>query len=314
VKTLFYGTPETAVPFLRLLSERTEVAGVVSQPDKPAGRGLATEAAPVKRFALEKGLKLFQPGKPSEIAAELRALSPDLGVAVAYGRILKPDVLAVPRLGTLNVHFSLLPKFRGAAPVQWSLARGETRTGVTLFWLDEGMDTGPILLQKATDVGPDEAAPELLARLTALGVDLLKTALDDLSAGKIARKPQEGPSSLAPLIKREDAELRLDRPAKELHDRVRGMRLWPRAYLELETGRLLVLKTSLAPETPSDRAPGTIVSVDRSRGILVQCGSRSCLWLSDVQPEGKKPTPAAEFLNGLRLGAGGVLPVRRKES
>ena len=314
MKTLFYGTPETAVAFLRLLSERISVMGVVSQPDKPAGRGLSTEATPVKRFAIEKGLKVFQPGKPSEIAAELKALSPDLGVAVAYGRILKPDVLSVPRLGTLNVHFSLLPKFRGAAPVQWSLVRGETRTGITLFWLDEGMDTGPIFLQKETEVGPDEAAPELLARLTALGVDLLKAALAELEAGKAVFKPQEGQSSLAPLIKREDAEIRLDRPAREIHDLVRGMRLWPRAFLELESGRLLVLKTSLAPETPSKGTPGTIVSVDRSRGILIQCGSSSCLWLSDVQPEGKKPTPAAEFLNGLRLGAGGVLPVRRKES
>ena len=311
MKTIFLGTPETAVPFLDELSRRTEVVAVVTQPDKPAGRGLGTEPTPVKRFSLERGLTVFQPKKPSEIVAALKALAPDLAVAVAYGRLLKADALAVPKLGTLNVHFSLLPKYRGAAPVQWSLVFGEKRTGVTLFWLDEGMDTGPILLQRETEVDPHEDAPALLGRLTGLGVGALADALAEIAAGRAARLPQQGEPSAAPLITREDAWIDLDRPAQEIHNLVRGMRIWPRAYLDLREGaRLLVLKTVLSEERASGGLPGKIVSVDRSRGFLVQCSSSSCLWFVDVQPEGKKPIRAADFLNGLRLGAGDFLPLQ----
>ncbi|HEX4046193.1 MAG TPA: methionyl-tRNA formyltransferase [Elusimicrobiota bacterium] len=311
LKTIFFGTPETAVPFLRLLAKRTEVLAVVSQPDRPAGRGLAVAPTPVKAATLELGLKVLQPSKPSEIAAELKALGADLAVVVAYGRILKADALAATRLGFMNAHFSLLPRYRGAAPVQWALARGEKTTGVSLFWLDEGMDTGPVQAALETTVGADEDAGELLARLTALGVDLLDAALKDLEAGKIARSPQEGPATLAPLIKREDARIDLSRPAHEIHDQVRGFRLWPRAYLE-KTGvpRLLVLKTSLAAaaDPVGKGLPGRILAVDRDRGILVQCGSGSRLWVLDVQPEGKKTVNAADFANGHRLAAGGFLP------
>lgn len=310
LKTIFFGTPETAVPFLRTLAGRTEVLAVVSQPDKPSGRGLAVAPTPVKIAAQELGLRVLQPAKPSEIAAELKALAPDLAVVVAYGRLLRRDVLDVPRLGTMNVHFSLLPRFRGAAPVQWSLVRGEKKTGVTLFWLDEGMDTGPIQSLLETEIGPDEDAGALLARLTGLGVDLLDTTLTDIESGRVVRSPQQGAPTQAPLIKREDARLDLSRPAQELHDLVRGFRLWPRAYLENRDGRLLVMKTALAgPGDPSGAGrPGTILSVERGRGILVQCGSCSRLWFLEVQPEGKRRSNAADFANGLRLAVGGLLP------
>lgn len=311
MRTVFFGTPETAVPFLRLLAARTEVVAVVSQPDRPAGRGLETAPTPVKAAALELGHKVLQPAKPSEIAAELKALGADFGVVVAYGRILKSDVLSATRLGLLNAHFSLLPKYRGAAPVQWSLVRGETRTGVTLFWLDEGMDTGPIQSVVETNIPPDENAPALLGRLTGLGVELLDSVLTDLAAGNIVRRPQEGVPSSAPLIKREDARLSLDRPAGELHDLVRGFRSWPRAWLELSSGKVLVLKTRVAEPTdpPPSGTPGRVLSVGRNKGILVECSSRSRLWFLEVQPEGKKPLNAAEFANGLRLAVGGVLPL-----
>ena len=312
MKTVFFGTPETAVPFLRKLAQRSDVRAVVSQPDKPSGRGLAVSPTPVKAAALELGLQVFQPARPSEIAAELKALAPDLAVVVAYGRLLKRDVLEVPRLGTMNVHFSLLPQYRGAAPVQWSLARGEARTGVTLFWLDEGMDTGPIQSALETEIGLEEDASSLLSRLTGLGVELLDKTLAELQAGKIVRRSQEGAASLAPLIRREDARLDLARPAKELHDLVRGFRLWPRAYLADRAGggRLLVLKTALARAHDPVGAgrPGRILGVERGRGILVECGSCSRLWFLDVQPEGKKALNAADFANGLRLAAGGFLP------
>jgi methionyl-tRNA formyltransferase len=313
-KTIFFGTPETAVPFLKLLASKTEVAAVVSQPDRPSGRGLEVSPTPVKAAALELGLKVLQPVKPSEIAAELKALGADFGVVVAYGRILKPDVLTSTKLGLLNAHFSLLPKYRGAAPVQWSLVRGETKTGVSLFWLDEGMDTGPVQAMLETGIHDDEDAPALLARLTELGAGLLEAVLKDLAAGKIARTPQEGAPTMAPLIKREDAKVDLGRPAAELHNLVRGFRSWPRAWLELANGKVLVLKTALAEDAdpPSMGAPGRILSVGRNRGILVECGTRSRLWFLDVQPEGKKPLNAAEFANGLRLAAGGFLPLNEK--
>lgn len=314
MKTIFFGTPETAVPFLRLLAAKTEVLAVVSQPDKPAGRGLEIASTPVKAAALELGLKVLQPVKPSEIATQLKALGADFGVVVAYGRLLKTDALSSTRLGLLNAHFSLLPQYRGAAPVQWSLVKGETKTGVSLFWLDEGMDTGPIQAVLETGIHADEDAPALLSRLTALGVDLFDSVLADLAAGRVVRRPQEGSPSAAPLIKREDALLDLARPAEELHNQVRGFRSWPRAWLQLASGKVLVLKTGLeeSPEPPCTGTPGRILSVGRNKGILVECGSRSRLWFLEVQPEGKKPLNASEFANGLRLAAGGLLSLSGK--
>ncbi|OGR49535.1 MAG: methionyl-tRNA formyltransferase [Elusimicrobia bacterium GWC2_65_9] len=310
MKTIFFGTPETAVAFLRRLAARSEVLAVVSQPDRPAGRGLGVQPTPVKAAALELGLKTFQPARPSEVAEGLKALAPDLAVVVAYGRLLRRDVLDAPKLGTLNAHFSLLPAYRGAAPVQWSLVRGERRTGVTLFWLDEGMDTGPIQSVIETDIKDDEDAPSLLARLTELGVDLLDRTLADLEAGRIVRRPQEGTASLAPLIKREDALIDLSKPASEIHALVRGFRLWPRAALEKGGPRVLVLKTALPDlgDPPGTGRPGRVLSVERGRGILVECGSRSRLWVLAVQPEGKKTLNAADFANGLRVAEGDFLP------
>ncbi|MFI5349165.1 MAG: methionyl-tRNA formyltransferase [Elusimicrobiota bacterium] len=311
LKTIFFGTPESAVPFLRLLAQRTEILAVVSQPDRPAGRGLGVAPTPVKAAALELGLQVLQPAKPSDIAAELKALGADLAVVVAYGRILKSDALAATRLGFMNAHFSLLPRYRGAAPVQWALVRGEKKTGVSLFWLDEGMDTGPVQAMRETEIGPDEDASELLSRLTGLGVEMLGAELESLAAGNVSRLPQSGEPTLAPLIKREDAKIDLARPAQEIHDLVRGFRQWPRAFLEKNGApRLLVLKTALAgPADPIGQGrPGRILAVDRNRGILVQCSSSSRLWFLVVQPEGKKTLNAADFANGLRLAAGGFLP------
>lgn len=311
MKTMFFGTPETAVPFLRALAANTDVLAVVSQPDKPSGRGMEVAPTPVKAAALALGLKVLQPAKPADIEAELKALGADFALVVAYGRILKTGVLSSTKLGFLNAHFSLLPKYRGAAPVQWALVKGETKTGVSLFWLDEGMDTGPLQSMTETAVGPDEDAPALLARLTALGVKQFEATLSDLAAGRVVREPQKGAATMAPLIKRDDALIDLGRDASEIHNLVRGFRSWPRARLELSSGPLLVLKTALpGPSDPSGKgAPGTVLAVERGRGILVQCSSCSRLWFLEVQPEGKKPLHAAEFANGLRLAVGGLLPL-----
>lgn len=309
MRLIFFGTPETAVPFLSEVACSHEVAAVVSQPDKPSGRGLATAPSPVKARALELGLKVFQPDRPSEAVPELRALAPDLAVVVAYGRILKNDVLSIPRLGTINVHFSLLPKYRGAAPVQWSLVNGERISGVTIFWLDAGMDTGPVQSARETEVGPDEDAASLLRRLTELGVSALRESLTEIAGGTIRREPQLGDASLAPLLKKEDGRLSLAREASTIHDRVRGLSLWPKAYFGLlgSARRVIVLRTAREQGT-SGSPPGTILAVDRTRGILVQCAGGSRLWLVLVQPDGKKPIPAADFLNGLRLGPGDLFP------
>ncbi len=305
LRTVFFGTPETAVPFLRLLASKTDVVSVVSQPDRPSGRGMTVSPTPVKAEAQKLGLTVLQPAKPSEIAEQLKALRPDLAVVVAYGRLLRADVLSIPRLGCLNAHFSLLPKYRGAAPVQWSLVHGETKTGVTLFWLDEGMDTGHIQAAAPADIGPDEDAPALLARLTALGVELLERELGELAAGRVTRTPQKGEASMAPLIERENARIDLTKDASTIHNLVRGFRSWPRAAL----GTLQVLKTALpGPSDPLGKGvPGTVLSIERERGVLVECGSRSRLWFLEVQSEGKKPLAAVDFANGRRLAVGSVL-------
>jgi methionyl-tRNA formyltransferase len=312
MKTLFYGTPSIAVPFLEQMAGQTQVVGVVSQPDRPKGRSLETQPTPVAAKARELGLTLHQPEKPSEIAATLKALAPDLAVAVAYGRILKKDILAVPRLGTLNVHFSLLPKYRGAAPVQWALAKGETKTGVTIFWLDEGMDTGPIFVKEEVDIDPEDDAGSLLDKLARRSLAALSETLKAIERREIIKVPQAGASSLAPLIKKDDARISLTQPARDIHNTVRAFSIWPKAFLELEGGkRLIVLKTGIA-DSPGEDAPGRIVSIDRNRGVLVQCGLGSRLWFLSVQPEGKKPVNAVDFINGLRLAAGDFLPIITK--
>jgi len=314
MRTLFYGTPASAVPFLELLARKTEVVGVLSSPDRPAGRSLKTVPTPVKARGLELGVPVLQPAQPGAAAARLRELKPDLAVAVAYGKILPPEVLAVPILGSLNVHFSLLPKHRGAAPVQWSLVRGESNTGVTVFWIEAELDAGPVFLQRELAVGPDEDAGGLCARLGGLGLQALGQVLDELAAGRMRREPQTGEPSFAPRLRREDARILFARPAPEIHNLVRGLRQWPTAYLELKppVHRLVqVLKTRLpgpAEPSASGPGPGSIVRVERGGGILVQCQDCSSLWLLTVQPEGKKPVAAADFLNGLRLGAGDCLP------
>lgn len=308
LKLLFFGTPGIAVPFLEAVAREHDVLAVVTRPDKPAGRGLELTPPPVKESALRLGLPVHQPpASPSALVPALSALKADAALVVAYGKILKPDLLASTRLGFLNVHFSLLPKYRGAAPIQWSLMNGETRTGVTLFWLDEGMDTGPIQAVRETDVGPDEDAPALAERLTALGVDLVLEQFRGFDAG-IRREAQVGEASMAPRLTKADAKVSFAEPAPAVHNRVRGLRGGPVAYFECKGAPVNLLKTSLAEAGGAGR-PGTIVSVAGRDGFLIECGAGK-LWVREVQPQGKRPLPAADFLNGLRLKPGDHLPER----
>ncbi|MBI5595892.1 MAG: methionyl-tRNA formyltransferase [Elusimicrobia bacterium] len=310
MRLLFFGSPAVAVPFLEAcVSAGHEVAAVVCQPDKPSGRGLELKAPAVKDAALRLGLRVLQPEKPSAASAELAALGADLAVVVAYGRLLKADVLAGTRLGFMNVHFSLLPKYRGAAPVQWSLIRGERETGVTLFWIGEGMDTGPVQRMARCPVAADDDARTLFPRLVELGVGELRAALGDLSAGRVVREPQAGEPSLAPKLDAEQARISFDMSASDIHNRVRGLAAGPGAWFELEAAgrpmRVKLIRT--APGDPAASGPaGRILVVEPDGAVLVQCGSGS-LRVREVQPEGKKKLPAADFMNGLRLKAGQVL-------
>ena len=311
LRLLFFGTPSIAVPFLEALHREHQVLAVVTRPDRPAGRGLEMTPPPVKVAAARLGLAVHQPAAaPSELAPALAALGADAAVVVAYGKLLKADVLAATRLGSLNVHFSLLPRYRGAAPIQWALINGERKTGVTLFWLDEGLDTGPLQAVRETPVGPDEDAPGLFKRMTEIGVELLLENLRSFDAG-VRRRPQEGEPSPAPRLTRADARVTFAAKAADIHNKVRGLRGGPTAYFTCKGKEVNLLRTSIAGEPavtggPSGRLPGSIHIASRD-GVLIECGAGK-LWLHEVQPQGKKPLPAADFLNGLRLKAGDRLP------
>ena len=320
MRLIFLGSPQEAVPFLDECARLHEVAAVLTRPDRPSGRGLKLSPPPVKLAAQRLGLNVIQPNDPGESDSELKRLGADLAVVVAYGRILKPRTLSAAKHGFLNAHFSLLPRWRGAAPIAWAILRGDRRSGVTLFWLDEGLDTGPVQRMAALDIRPEDDFMSLTGRLVELGVAEMRQALQDISEGRLRREPQSGEAAEAPKIPAEAARLDFSLAAGEFHGRVRALQGGPKPYMKLKIPgreaplRVVILRTALpseadetAGEFGSDSAlPGFVNTVERSRGILI--GLRSGrLWLSQVQPEGKKPVSAADFLNGLRMGPGGRL-------
>lgn len=306
-RTLFFGTPAFSVPCLDVLAAHTDVVGVVSQPDRARGRGRRVEPTPVKARALALGLEVLQPVKVRrrELADELAAREPDLGVVIAYGRILPRRLLDVPRLGCVNVHASLLPRWRGAAPIQWAVASGDAETGVCLMQMDEGMDTGPVLARRATPIDPDETSADLFERLSRLGADLLEASLPALLAGALTPEPQdEARATAAPLLTKADGHLRFDRPARAVHDRVRAMVPWPGAEARLDGVRVKVHRTSVpALEAPAGAASGEVLRAD-SDGLDVACGDRTVLRLEELQLEGRRRMPARELLAGHPIGVG----------
>ena len=308
MRLIFMGTPETAVPSLRrCVEDGHEVVAVWTQPDRPAGRGHQLTSPPVKEYALAQGLTVHQPSKirTEEALALFSSGDADACIVVAYGRILPATFLSAPRRGCINVHFSLLPKYRGAAPVNWAIARGESQTGVTTMLMDEGLDTGPILLQRAVQVGERETAPELLARLSTLGADLLSETLK--SIGELPAQPQtHEAATLAPILRREDGKIDWSLDAQSIERRVRGFQPWPNAYTEHESRRLVVWRaesladTSAAAQTSQ---PGQVVEAQGEQ-FVVRCGDATALRLLELQLEGKRRTSARDFLNGARLRAG----------
>ena len=305
MRIVFMGTPESAVPSLRrLIDDGHEIAAVWTQPDKPAGRGKKLQGSPVKQFALERGLTIHQPQKiKNDDAKELFAShNADVAVVVAYGKILPEEFLDAPRYGCINVHFSLLPKYRGAAPVNWAIVNGEGQTGVTTMRIVQELDAGPILLQKATQIGDKETGLELLNRLAVLGADLISETISNLDHIKL--KPQiHSEATFAPILKREDGLIDWSMDAFAIERRVRGFQPWPTAHTTFRSHRLIVW--AAAPEWIEQLqfAPGQIIEASGDR-LIVACGDGTALRVLDVQPQDSRRMSARDFLNGTRVSVG----------
>ena len=309
LKVVFCGTPRFAVPTLEaMLAAGYQVELVVSQPDKPFGRERKLVSPPVKLTALAAGLAVTQPEKirnNAEFRARLESIAPDAVVVVAYGRIIPPWMLALPRLGCINLHASLLPKYRGAAPIQWAVARGETLTGNTTMLLEEGLDTGPLLLQQTVPIGREQTAADLFEILALSGAPLVIETLDGLAAGIVHSIPQDHSlATLAPLLDREDG--RLDyagRTATELFNRWRGFQPWPGAFTFLNSKKLIVHRLAVAvPPASAGSDPVTPGETFVENGrLFVGCAQDTWLELTELQLEGKKRLPAEEFLRGVPI-------------
>ena len=305
MRLIFMGTPEAAVPTLRrCLEDGHEVVAVWTQPDRPAGRGNKLTQPPVKEFALKHNLTVYQPTKiRNEEALDLFAShEADAAVVVAYGRILPAGFLCAPRLGCLNVHFSLLPQYRGAAPVNWAIVRGERETGVTTMLMDEGLDTGAILLQKETMIGEMETSPELMARLSKIGAEALSETLARLEEIE-PREQAEEKATFAPILKREDGLVNWAFDAEQIERRVRGFQPWPNAFTKYNSQRLVIWRASVASDEAEGNVEGEIIKA-HGDDLFVSCGDKSVLHLHEVQPEGKRRMSVRDFLSGARLQAG----------
>jgi methionyl-tRNA formyltransferase len=328
MKLVFAGSPRFAIPTLeRLLAAGHEIRAVITQPDRPVGREQLLQPSPVKETALKLGLTIHQPEKIKSDAAKelLTSLSPEAIVVVGYGQILPPWLLELPRYGCINLHASLLPAYRGAAPIQWAIVNGETKTGVTTMLMDPGMDTGPVLLQWETEIGPEESAIELAERMSVAGAGLMLETLKGLESGKLTAQPQDNSrASRAPLLKKEHGLIDWNLSAREVFNRVRGFLPWPGAYTSFRGQKLQIwrAKPDELPANPSRESlpraqsrgegavlppvhapsPGELI-VGRN-DLCVVCGGGTTLALLEVQLEGKRRMPVAEFLRGARPSNG----------
>jgi methionyl-tRNA formyltransferase len=307
MRLVFLGTPAFAVPTLEAIVQAGhEVAAVLTQPDRPRGRGQNAAASPVKEGAVRLGLTLYQPERVRrpESVEYLRVLGCDAMVVVGYGQIIPQGVIDLAPLGIINVHASLLPKYRGAGPIQWAIVRGETRTGVTTMRINAGLDTGDMLLKAETEIGPNENAIELGQRLAAMGAGLLVKTLDGLQAGTIVPEKQDDTqATLAPLLKKEDGAIDWVHSVQAIHNRVRGFQPWPGAQTSFRGQPLHLWRTRVFNAGAGNTAPGRLVSV---KPLVVACGS-GALELLEVQLEGRKRISAADFANGQRLTENDIL-------
>jgi methionyl-tRNA formyltransferase len=314
LRVVFFGTPEFALPSLRLLVANPEIQleAVVTQPDRPRGRGQQISTSAVKDFALEAGIYLYQPEKIRDetVVTFFKRMKPDAVIIIAYGQKIPQSLLEIPRLGWINLHGSLLPKYRGAAPINWAIANGETRTGATTMQVDATMDTGPILLQHEIEIGPDETAPELARRMAEAGAPLVIDSLLKLDRGEIVPRPQDNAlASHAPMLKKEFGNLDWSLPAAQLYNRIRGFDPWPGAYTYFR-GQMARVWARPAIRNAHEQllqplaAPGSL-QLDGGE-LYVACGESTWLRVETIQLEGKKRITAKEFANGTRLASGEV--------
>ncbi len=306
LRLVFCGTPAFAVPSFQKLtaSPEFEILAVYTQPDRPRGRGHEVSFSPVKEAALATDVPVHQPAKVRlpEVEQHLRSLAPDAIVIIAYGQIIPARLLDIPRLGWINLHASLLPKYRGAAPINWAIANGEAVTGNTTMRIDAGMDTGDMLLRQEFAIALDESAPELAERLSKGGANLMLDTLRGLASGQLTPQPQDhAAATLAPMLKREDGRINWNLPAHEIYNRMRAFSPWPGAFSNFR-GQLCHISGRPASKELSHAAPGEILF--ESGGLYVACGAATALQVSHVKLEGRKQISALEFANGARLQPG----------
>jgi methionyl-tRNA formyltransferase len=314
MRIAFCGTPQFSVPTLKHLLAQSdfEIVGVIMQPDRPRGRGQELSFSPVKNVALAAKLAVHQPEKIRSAESEelLQKLSPDCVVIIAYGQIIPARLLTIPKLGWINLHASLLPKYRGAAPINWAIVNGEIRTGATTMRIDAGMDTGEMLLQREIEIGAKETAPELAARLSEVGAPLMAETLRGLAGGTITSKAQNhAEASYAPMLKKEDGRIDWKRPAIEIYNRMRGFAPWPGAYTTFRGQGCHVWGEPVSKERGASlptgaggAAPGTLFG--EKNELLAWCGNATVLCVQLVQVEGRKAVKGSDFANGARLKSG----------
>ena len=304
MRIVFMGTPESAVPSLeRLLTDGHEIVSVWTQPDKPAGRGDKMHSSPVKQFALAHNLSIeqFQKIKTDQAKGLFASYEAEVAVVVAYGRILPPEFLRAPRRGCINVHFSLLPLYRGAAPANWAIVSGESKTGVTTMFIEEELDSGPILLQRETAIGDTETATELMQRLAIMGAELLSETLNKLN--EITPRSQHNKdATFAPLLHKTDGLIDWSNDAARIERCVRGFQPWPTAYT-LHRNQNLIIWKATAEESSLDAEPGEVIFA-RGDDLVVKCGNDTALRINEVQPAAKRRFSARDFLNGSHLKVG----------
>jgi methionyl-tRNA formyltransferase len=305
MRIVFMGTPQAAVPTLkRLIADGHEIVAVWTQPDKPSGRGNRISAGPIKKLALAHGLTVYQPSKikTDESKALFASHHADVAVVVAYGKILPAEFLVAPKRGCINVHFSLLPLYRGAAPVNWALIKGEERTGVTTMFIEEALDSGPVLLQRATPIGETETAPDLMRRLAEMGAELLSETLAQLD--EITPRPQhDRDATFAPLLRKEHGLIDWSKNAYVVERTIRGLQPWPNAYTYNQTHRLIVWRAKAEPSDLSNAVPGEVIT-SHGDDLVVKCGAGTVLRLTEVQPASKRRMNVREFINGAYLKVG----------
>ncbi len=305
MKIIFFGTAEISKYFLQNIDEKHEIVSVITMCDKPVGRANKIKAPAVKEFAAKKNIPYIQVDKfTDEIAEKIKKLNVDVGVVVSFGKIIPEKIFMLPKYRCFNIHFSLLPKYRGASPVQQALIDGCKKTGVTSFYIEKGLDTGDILLQKELNIEDNDTSETLFAKLSSLGVDIMNETLDLLEKGQVSAQKQKGEPSFCPIFTKENAKVDWNKTAAEIYNSYRGFYLWPKIFCIVSDGRMAGKKMKILEccvvKDLSDKAPGTIIEIKKGIGFVVKC-KENALLITKVQPESKAQMSAFDFVNGAQL-------------